>query len=212
MAKLLEDNPQKYPHITKHLDQYQDIITSDHKPYGLHRARQPEWFDDKLKIVSVRKTMYPKFALIPNKWYADQSVFIIRLVVHKDISPYYTLGILNSLLSHFYLYQQKRQGDQLQVDKDVLIKFPFSNIDLTKRDDKLRYDNVVTSVNQIIELRKEVEKVKTGSNDIFGEKAKTIQSEIDKIMDKINKMVFELYDLNKSEINVINQWHDQIFP
>ena len=46
----------------------------------------------------------------------------------------------------------------------------------------------------------------------LGKRQNYIESEIDKIMDKINKMVFELYDLNKSEINVINQWHDQIFP
>lgn len=41
-AKDIEMHPEKYPNIKSHLDKYQPVITSDNKPYGIHRARQPE--------------------------------------------------------------------------------------------------------------------------------------------------------------------------
>ncbi len=87
IAKDIESNPTKYPNIKSHLDKYQPVITSDRKPYGIHRARQPEWFEDPKKIICVRKTKYPKFALVPEVWYGDQAVLIIRLIKHKQLSP-----------------------------------------------------------------------------------------------------------------------------
>ena len=186
IAKIMKVNLEKYPSLSKHLDQYQKIITSSNKPYGLHRARQAEWFDDIQKIMCVRKTMYPKCALIPDRYYVDQSVCIIRLVRHKTISPYYILGILNSMISHFYLYHQKKQGNQLQVDKDVLDKFPFPIIDINSTTDKQSYENVISFVHKLIDLKNEYAiadahfKVKGGSEDLFGEKPKAVQKEIEK--------------------------------
>lgn len=47
-----------YPNIKKHLDQFRKVITSDNKPYGLHRARD-EYFFKGEKIVAVRKCARP---------------------------------------------------------------------------------------------------------------------------------------------------------
>lgn len=33
-----------YPNLKKHLDKFQNVITSDNKPYGLHRARDEKIF------------------------------------------------------------------------------------------------------------------------------------------------------------------------
>lgn len=33
-----------YPNLKKHLDKFQNVITSDNKPYGLHRARDEKFF------------------------------------------------------------------------------------------------------------------------------------------------------------------------
>jgi len=48
------DEINKYPNIKKHLDRFISIITSDNKPYGLHRAREEKFFKNE-KIMSLRK-------------------------------------------------------------------------------------------------------------------------------------------------------------
>ncbi len=37
-------NIKEYPHIKAHLDKFKPVITSDNKPYGLHRARDERFF------------------------------------------------------------------------------------------------------------------------------------------------------------------------
>ncbi len=125
-----------YPNIVKHLLQYKDHITSDHKPFGIHRARQKQWFEDTQKIIGVRKTKYPKFVVIDEPFYMDQSVLIIRPIEHKQYSPHYLNALLNSKFAHWWFFNQKRQGNQLQIDKEVLLNFPFPEIDFKEKNQK----------------------------------------------------------------------------
>jgi adenine-specific DNA-methyltransferase len=203
VAKDIESNPDKYPNIRSHLDKYQPIITSDHKPYGIHRARQPEWFEDSKKIVCVRKTKYPKFVVIPEPWYGDQAVLIIRLTKHAGISPHFVAAILNSKVAHFWLFQQKRQGNQLQVDKEVLLHFPFRKLDLSKSIDKEIYDYIVALAAKVSEQKKELELVKSSSEDIFGEKSRELQQTVQKTKREIDQVAFGLYGLTEEEIKQI---------
>ncbi|MEM4217101.1 MAG: N-6 DNA methylase [Candidatus Methanomethylicaceae archaeon] len=138
VARDIEENPSKYPNIKAHLDKYQKVITSDNKPYGIHRARQPEWFEDPQKIIGVRKVKYPTFVIVPEPYYMDQSVLIIRLASHKAYSPYFCCAVLNSKLAYSWFSQQKRQGEQLQIDKEVLLHFPIRRIFFTTLASKLQ--------------------------------------------------------------------------
>jgi type I restriction-modification system DNA methylase subunit len=203
VAKDIEDNPAKYPNIIAHLDEYQEVITSDHAPYGIHRARQPEWFEDPKKIICVRKTMYPKCALVPDVWYGDQAVHIIRLTAHKKISPRLVLAILNSQVSHFWLYQQKRQGNQLQVDKEVLLHLPFPNAILSPAKDNEICTKILALVNKLESKKTQLQSVKDSEKDLFGEQQKELQSDIVKTKLKIDQLVFTLYGLTEKEIRQI---------
>lgn len=128
----LKQHPQQYEHVISHLKRFQPLITSDHGPHGLHRARQPVWFEDPLKIVGVRKTTHPRFVVVPVPFYVDLSCLIIRLKKSRPVSPYFVAGMLNSSAGKDILHYLKHQGKQLQVDKSVLVKFPFP---LPNRDD-----------------------------------------------------------------------------
>jgi len=205
IAKDIESNPNKYPNIRSHLDKYQPVITSDHKPYGIHRARQHEWFEDPQKIICVRKARYPKFTVIPEAWYGDQAVLIIRLTEHTQVSPYFAVAILNSKIAHFWLFQQKRQGNQLQVDKEVLLHFPFHNVDLSKTKDKEICDGIMTLASKITEQKRELESVKSSGKDIFGEKSKELQAGIDKTKHQIDQLVYQLYKLSRDDIRRIEE-------
>lgn len=203
IAKGMESSPHKYPNLISHLDKYQPINTSDHKPYGIHRARQPEWFDDINKIVCVRKTKYPKFVVISDPWYGDQAVLIIRLINHNKFSPHYVTAILNSAVAHFWLKLQKHQGNQLQIDKEVLIHFPIPNIDLSVSKAKSNYDNLVKFSFKIAQKKKELADIKMSGQDLFSEKQKLLSSSIEKLIKQANDLVYVLYGLDQSDIQQI---------
>jgi adenine-specific DNA-methyltransferase len=205
IARTIESNPNKYPNIRSHLDKYQPVITSDHKPYGIHRARQPEWFEDPEKIICVRKTKYPKFVIVPEVWYGDQAVLIIRLAKHNQLSPHFAAAILNSKVAHFWLFQQKRQGNQLQIDKEVLLHFPFPQVDLSNAKGKKLYDGIVILATKVIELKRELESIKSSGKDIFGEESKELQADIEKTKAQIDESVFALYGLTSEEIQQIER-------
>jgi len=134
---FLEEIRKKYPHITTHLDKYLEreyIITSDRKPYGIHRSRSIDFFESKGKIISVRKTFYPKFVRVDSPCFMDESVNFIK---HLD-EPDDIVSILNSSVMHFWFRYgfEKKHGDQLQLDKEVLVDAPLkSGLSINERVD-----------------------------------------------------------------------------
>ena len=117
-----------YPNVKKHLDRFSPIITSDFKPYGLHRARNQELFEDienkgHPRILSLRKTPTPVFTLVDVPCYVGQSYYVIR---SNNRDPYFLLGLANSSLIAFWLSKRgKMQGQNLQIDFEPLLATPF---------------------------------------------------------------------------------------
>jgi adenine-specific DNA-methyltransferase len=92
-------NIKKYPNIKNHLDKFKKIITSDFAPYGLHRAREQQFFEG-TKIISLRKTSKPYFTYTEFPCYVSQTYFVIK---PGDIDLKYLTAILNSKLIYFWL-------------------------------------------------------------------------------------------------------------
>lgn len=111
-----------YPNLKNHLDKFQEIITSDNKPYGLHRTRNEKIFKGK-KILSIRKCQNPSFSYIDFDSYVNRTFNIIQT---KRISLKYLTAILNSKLVKFWLKEKgKLQGDIFQVDINPIISIPL---------------------------------------------------------------------------------------
>ena len=123
LNKKLQIDKSTFPKITKHLDRFKKIITSSNKPYGLHRSRQEEWFQKGSKIISIRKTKKPCFVWTRTECYMNQSVFIIR--TNSEFLDKLLTIILNSERSSNFFKSVKTQGDQLQIDKEVLLRLPL---------------------------------------------------------------------------------------
>lgn len=119
--KRVEMYPEHYQQLRAHLDRFQSINTSAFAPYGLHRARQPEWFESANRILCPRQVLRPSCAVVDFPAYVNEGFYILRPV---DVDPHYTCGLLNSKLAWFWFYKYKRKGDRLQIDKDVLSVFP----------------------------------------------------------------------------------------
>jgi len=149
-----KDLEEKTPNIFNRLKQFEnklrkrrEVIENKIHWTAIHWPRNPNLFEYPQRIIGVRKTKYPKFVVIEKPFYMDQSVFIIRLLEHKNYSPYYLTAILNSKLGWWWFYNQKRQGEQLQIDKEVLLNFPIPEIDFTNSNEeqlkvlKSKYEN-----------------------------------------------------------------------
>ena len=171
--KKIED----YPNIKKHLDKFQDVITSSNKPYGMHRSRKQSIFQGQ-RIVSVRKCARPTFTYVEFDSYVSQTFYVIKT---GRVNLKYLTGLLNSRLSTFWLkHKGKMQGTNYQIDKQPLLTIPLIS---PPSEEQIP---IATLVNQILAA-----KHTDSEADIS-----TLESEID-------KLVYALYDLPPEEIAIV---------
>jgi adenine-specific DNA-methyltransferase len=122
----INKNINLYPNIKKHLDQYQNIITSVNKPYGLHRTRDEEIFLGE-KILSIRKCETPSFSFSNYPCYVSRTFLIIK---SNRFNLKYIVSILNSKTISFWLWHKgKIQGNNYQIDKEPLMQIPIVYIE-----------------------------------------------------------------------------------
>jgi hypothetical protein len=113
-----------YPHLKAHLDKFRDVISSDNKPYGLHRARVESFFIGE-KIVALRKCAgRPVFAYANGLNYMSATFYVIKT---NRVNMKYLTGLLNSKLIEFWLKNKgKMQGANYQLDKEPLQQIPIA--------------------------------------------------------------------------------------
>lgn len=175
----------EYPNIKNHLDRYKSIITSDNKPYGLHRSRNEEFFKQE-RILSLRKCSEPTFTYSKSETYVLQSYNIIK---STRINLKYLTGILNSKLIKFWLLKKgKMQGDIYQVDKEPLLDIPIH-----KTSNKELEIQMITLVDKIIKAKvQEHEADNDHDKEFYHNYSKSIESDID-------NLVYKLYDITGEE-------------
>jgi adenine-specific DNA-methyltransferase len=182
-------NIDKYPKIKMHLKKYESVITSDFKPFGLHRARNENFFKEP-SIFSIRKTEKPQFSYVDFPCYVSQTYFIIST---KRTNLKFLTGILNSQLVYFWLKNKgKLQGDLLQIDKVPILDIPIYI------GSKSEQNQIIALVDKITKLNKEIRAISENS-----EKWHSIKSEIERTDKKIDDEVYKLYGLNQEDIEKI---------
>ena len=181
-------NISKYPHIKDHLEKFKPIITSDNKPYGLHRARN-EYFFTGESIVSLRKCSEPTFTYCDFDCYVSQTFVVIKT---DRIDLKYLTGILNSQLIKFWLYYEgKLQGNNYQVDSEPLMNVPI------KVGSDVENEMVVDLVDQILVITKNPDYLENSGKQA---KVKTLENQID-------QLVYKLYDLTPEEIEIVENFN-----
>ncbi|MEA2039946.1 MAG: N-6 DNA methylase [Thermodesulfobacteriota bacterium] len=130
-----------YPNIKRHLDRFIGIISSDNKPYGLHRARKESFFQGN-KIISLRKCpQRPVFTYTDFDCYVSQTFFVIK---SSRISQKYLTAFLNSSITAFWLrHKGKMQGTAYQIDKGPIQEIPIYN---PEKPLQLLFSNIVDSI------------------------------------------------------------------
>jgi len=139
-------------------------------------------------------------ALTSDTLYNTQNAF--NLLINDKTSLEYILGLINSKLINFY--HQKRFLDEFKMRfQKILIRdckrFPIYPIDFGNSDDELNHDRMVGHVDTILKLNKKLLKVKTEHERIV------IQRQINATDQKIDSLVYKLYDLTEAEIKIVEE-------
>jgi len=155
-------------------------------------------YDAEEKIV-IRQTGDSLIATI------DKSQFIVRdnlyTIINKSASLdlRYFLGILNCALFDFYYQTQNpEKGEALaQVKATVIKNLPIRTIDFTNPAEKKMHDDLVSLVEKMLELNKQLQKAH------FDSEKEPIERQIAATDKKIDELVYTLYGLTEEEIKIV---------
>ncbi|NQU83889.1 MAG: N-6 DNA methylase, partial [Parcubacteria group bacterium] len=189
--KYFREHISEFPNLKRHIDRFKKILTSAFAPYGLHRPREEKFFTGQA-IFLLRKTMYPAFTYVEFPCYVTRAFLVLK---PEKINLKYLTALLNSKLVYFWLKNKgKKQGEQLQIDKEPLMEIP-----LLKAEEK-EQEKIAMVVSKVIE--KIVEFRITSQNT---DKWYLLKVEVEKLNQEINEKVYKLYGLNEKEIETIEK-------
>lgn len=181
----LEGNNDIFPNLKQHMEKYKVVLSSRLKTYNenyhwteIHRARNENIFKGE-KIIAPQRSKLNTFAYNNVPWYSSADVYYIT-PKNKDIKLKYLLGILNSRLYYIWFYYRgKRKGEMLELYQTPLKETP-----------------VLLSKNKMEKIIQLVDEILVETNE---DKITILQSNID-------KLVYQVYGLNDSEIEWIEEF------
>ncbi|HEG0277623.1 TPA: Eco57I restriction-modification methylase domain-containing protein [Campylobacter coli] len=188
--KNYSGNLDDLPNLKQHFQKYKEILKESkikyktpNKPYFyLHREREEKFFKKgEEKIISQVRCIEPIFVYSNENFYGSRALFFIQTC---RINLKYLTGVLNSKLIAFWLkHKGKIQGNLFKIDKEPLLNIPVVNIN--SKNEKL--------ANELVSLVDEILKAK--------EQDKNANTQ--ELENKINSLVYKLYNLTEDEIKII---------
>lgn len=114
---------------------------------------------------------------------------------------HYILGVVNSMLLS-YLFRLRFQakhlaGGFLAINKGQLAQLPIRTINFSDPIDKQRHDHMVQLVEAMLALHKQLTDAKTP------QEKHTIHRQIEATDKRIDRLVYELYNLSAEEIAIV---------
>ena len=187
---------QNYPAIARHLKPFeaQGQKRYDKGEYWWE-LRTCDYYSEfeKPKILWPEIAGSARFTLDNGALFANNKVFLI------PEGSLYLLGLLNSSLLRLFIHSvcTDLQGDSFNFSGVFIAKTPIRPINFSDPADKNRHDKMVSLVEQILALNKQLASAKTAHE-------KTIlQRQIDATDQQIDNLVYELYGLTEEEIKIV---------
>ncbi len=163
--------------------------------YGewLAAPRDAKVFEAKEKII-VRQTSDKIIATIIGENIICRNN--MHVIISHKTSHQFLLGVLNSSLTNFYYYQiNPERGEVLaEVKKSHIEQLPIPII--TKQNQHF-HDQIINFVNQLLQLNKDLQTTTLET------KKEQLKIKIDYCEDKINELVYLLYNLTEDEIKIV---------
>jgi len=180
------ENIKPYPNIKKHLDKFQQVITSDNRPYGLHRARDERFFKGE-KIIATRKCLTPTFTYTDFDCYVLAAFFIIKT---ERVNLKYLTALLNSKVTAVWLkHKGKMQGYNYQIDKEPLLALPLMILSNSSQ------QPFIDLVDKILAITKDDDYLENPEK----------QSKVKELEKQIDQLVYQLYNLTPEEITIVEK-------
>ena len=168
--------------------------------YGewLAAPRDPAIFDAPKKIM-VRQTGDSIIATVIESGFVARNNMHIILSKTSDYALEYLLGLMNSKLMDFaYRFINPEKGEALaEVKKKHVEQLPIRAIDFSNPAEKSQHDKMVSLVEQMMEIHKQLAKAKTP------QEKKGLERQIHDTDSSIDSLVYELYGLNEEEIKIV---------
>jgi hypothetical protein len=123
----------------------------------------------------------------------------ITLKQNEPMAYEYVLGLLNSKIINMYLksFSTPFSGGYYAYSRQYIEKIPIRTIDFTNPTDKSQHDKMVTLVEQMLELYKQLATAK------LPQKKTVLKRHIEATDRQINELVYELYGLTEKEIKIV---------
>jgi len=182
---------------------YDPLLVTRKAKTGGASLRDEAIFTQKQKLVSRQTANRLVFALDDQQFYTTNSVHNTFLATSEPYSLKFILGILNSkFMSYIYRTLSGETRDIFpQVHISMLEKLPIRIVNFDNPSERRKHDEVMSLVSQLVELNSCLDHnvSQTDDSELF--------NRIQEIDDKIDRKVYELYDLNADEIDLIeNYW------
>lgn len=176
--------------IQQHLRKFKDVLALRRETkkgtrnwFALQWSREQRIFEEH-KIVAPQRSLQNKFGYNEGMWYASADVYFITSK-QKNIDLKLLLSILNSKIIYFWLYNMgKRKGDYLELYSSPLAQIPIN----LSFDNKIK-ENIIEMTNEILSRCK----------DNYDNKL------IEKHQEKIDNMLYKIFEFNEEEIEAINR-------
>ncbi len=173
-----------------------------------YRARQGEYFTirprERYTAASfvIRQTAaYPIVGPREHADYFRNSLLALYSPVN-GMDVRYVVGLLNSRLIRL-IYSQTVQESQQKAFPQVKVRslrdLPIRDVDLSSNVDRRRHDEMVDLVRQMLDLHKRLSAAKTPIDD------EQIKRQIGVLDHKIDRLVFDLYELSDEETRLVEE-------
>jgi type I restriction-modification system DNA methylase subunit len=172
--------------------------------YGKNLAapRKRELFEGERILVRQIPSL-PPYSINGTITIGDEVNDINSMIIIHPVNNYslkFILGVINSRLITYWFditFDKFQRAIFPQFKVNELEQFPIPSLDLSKKSDKVKHDNLVSLVNKILELK---QKEATEKN----QQLKTmIAKQIEGVNKAIDSAVYELYNLIEDEIKVV---------
>ena len=202
-------NVEEYPSIKNHLIPFKDRLIPKPKDWKGEQwnVRKPgayRWFEiqdtidywsefEKPKIFWPEIAGSARFTFDASGYYANNKTYIIPIL------DFYLLGLLNSALLRLFIHSvcTDLQGDSFNFSAVFVERTPIRTIDFSDPADVARHDRMVSLVEQMLALHKQLPEARTPH-----EKT-ALQRRIEATDGQIDALVYELYGLTEEEIRIV---------
>jgi hypothetical protein len=195
----------KFPFTLTYLEANKEILMAREKG----KFKGPNWYaygyPKSMTLFQKSKIIVPDYNNIASFTFDSGGHFYKTgygiLVKNESLSPLYVLGLLNSPLLFKYLKSigTSLRGGYIRFWTKFIEQLPIRAIDFSNPSDNSIHSRVVTLVEQILKLHKELVNAKSEAH-------RTVtQRQIDSTDHEINWLVYELYGLTEKEIAIIEE-------